>query len=55
VNFILGVALLFLLNFGVGTMLLRSLWLGVGEILLGAVIALVLIRRIQTEPHPPSA
>ena len=36
VNLLLGLALLFLVNFGVGTLLLRSLWLGVGEILLGA-------------------
>ena len=50
VNFLLGTALLFLINFGVGTLLLRSLWLGLGEILLGAIIALVLIHRIQNEP-----
>ena len=55
VNFLLGVALLFLLNFGFGTLLLRSAWLGAGEMALGAVIALVLIRRIQTEPHLPTA
>ena len=51
VNFLLGTVLLFLINFGVGTLLLRSLWLGIGEIAAGAVIAMVLVRRIQAEPH----
>ena len=52
VNFLLGTVLLFLINFGVGTLLLRSLWLGIGEIAAATVIAVVLVRRIQTEPHP---
>ncbi len=50
VNFLLGTALLFLINFGLGTLLLRSVWLGAGEIAVGAVIAVVLIHRIRTEP-----
>ena len=52
VNFLLGTALLFLLNFGVGTLLLRSLWLGGGEILLGCVLGLILIKRIQKDDSP---
>ncbi len=54
VNFLLGAALLFLINFGVGTLLLRSLWLGVSEILAGGVIALILLKRIQKEDLPPA-
>jgi Na+/proline symporter len=50
VNFLLGTALLFLINFGVGTLLLRSVWLGASEIAVGAVIAVILVRRIQNEP-----
>ncbi len=50
VNFLLGTALLFLINFGLGTILLRSVWLGVAEMVTGVVLALILIRRIQTEP-----
>jgi len=49
VNLLLGLALLFLINFGVGTMLLRSLWLGLAEILAGGVLVLVLLRRIQKD------
>ena len=52
VNFLLGPALLFLLNFGVGTLLLRSLWLGVGEIAVGGVLALVLVKRIHKDDSP---
>jgi solute:Na+ symporter, SSS family len=55
VNFLLGTVLLFLINFGVGTLLLRSVWLGIGEIAVGAVIAVVLVRRIQTEPPAQEA
>jgi uncharacterized sodium:solute symporter family permease YidK len=49
VNLLLGMALLFLINFGVGTMLLRSLWLGLAEILAGGVLALILLRRIRKD------
>ncbi len=52
VNLLLGLALLFLVNFGVGTLLLRSVWLGVGEILAGALLAFVLVKRIQKEDLP---
>ena len=53
VNFLLGTALLFLINFGVGTLLLRSLWLGLVEILLGVVLAFILIRRIKKDDSFP--
>lgn len=46
VNLLLGLALLFLVNFGVGTLLLRSR-LRVAELLAGALTALVLIKRIR--------
>jgi hypothetical protein len=55
VNFLLGTALLFLINFGVGTLLLRSLWLGVGEIVLGGVLALILVKRIQKDDSFPES
>lgn len=52
VNLLLGLALLFLVNFGVGTLLLRSVCLGVGEILAGALLAFMLVKRIQKEGLP---
>jgi hypothetical protein len=58
VNLLLGLALLFLVNFGVGTLLLRSRWLGIVELLAGALLALVLIKRIREEeqlPDPPDS
>jgi hypothetical protein len=55
VNFLLGTALLFLINFGVGTLLLRSLWLGLLEIAAGAVIALLLLWRIRQDDVPEKA
>jgi len=53
VNLLLGLALLFLVNFGVGTLLLRSRWLGIAELLAGALLALVLIKRIREEEQLP--
>jgi Na+/proline symporter len=53
VNFLLGTVLLFLINFGVGTLLLRSRWLGVAEILLGGILGLILVKRIQKEVSFP--
>lgn len=53
VNLLLGLALLFLVNFGVGTLLLRSRWLGAAELLAGALLALVLIKRIREEEQLP--
>lgn len=53
VNLLLGLTLLFLVNFGVGTLLLRSLWLGLGELLAAVVLAFILVRRIQKEDLSP--
>ena len=55
VNFLMGTALLFLINFGLGTLLLRSRWLGLLEIAAGAVIAFLLLRRIRQEDVPDKA
>ncbi len=53
VNLLLGLTLLFLVNFGVGTMLLRSFWLGAGEMLVGAALGYILIKRIRADGLPP--
>jgi SSS family solute:Na+ symporter len=55
VNLLLGMALLFLINFGVGTLLLRSVWLGVGEIVAGGALGFILLKRIQGDAVPQGA
>jgi SSS family solute:Na+ symporter len=55
VNFLIGTALLFLINFGAGTMLLRSFWLGMAEIVAGIALGFVVIRRIQNDASPGEA